>query len=169
MKKKRRCKGCRCLFEPDPRHPKQKHCAREKCQKARKAQWQRDRLANDGFYRQNQKDCQERWREKNPDYWKKYRKNNPEYAARNRKKQRARNRLKRSRDTAKTISDRIANMDVERSKKPKISGRYMIIPCEGKMIANMDALIVEINEITDSCIESGHDCKDRTLFISKSG
>ncbi|MCP4114281.1 MAG: hypothetical protein GY737_02555 [Desulfobacteraceae bacterium] len=168
MKKKKKCKDCECLFEPDPRHPKQKYCTREKCRKARKAQWQRNKLANDELYRQNQKDCQNRWREKNPDYWKNYRKKNPAYTAKNREKQRARNRIKRSRNKARSISTRIANMDVEGSKKSKISGRYMIIPCDGEMIANMDAVIVEINEITDICKESGHDCKDTTLFIPKS-
>ncbi|MCP4153899.1 MAG: hypothetical protein GY757_39600 [bacterium] len=151
--KKKKCRSCGCLFEPSPRHPNQKYCTKGKCQKARKAKWQRNKLAYDEFYRQNQKDCQDRWREKNPGYWKKYRGNNPNYAARNREKQRVRNQIKRSKSVPMSISTPIANMDVAGNENSKISGRYKLIPCNGEMIANMDALIVEINEISGGCVQ----------------
>lgn len=142
---KRRCKNCGCLFEPSPKHPNQKYCTRKKCQRARKNKWQREKLAQDKDYRDNQADCQARWRAKNPDYWKRYRIRNPEYTKRNREKQRERN---RSRRVTNSILNPIANMDVVKSKNHGFTGRYKLIPMDGQMIANMDALIVEINAIT---------------------
>jgi hypothetical protein len=150
---KKRCKGCGCLFKPGLRHPNQKYCTKEKCQKARKAKWQRDKLASDELYRQNQYDCRDRWLEKNPDYWKNYRENHPDYTQRNREMQRVRNRIRRCQNATKSISPPIANMDVVNENNLKISGRYKLIPCDGKMVANMDVVIVEINDITDTYIQ----------------
>lgn len=148
--KKKRCKNCGCLFEQSPRHPNQKYCTKEKCQKARKAKWQREKLASDEDYLQNQQDCLDRWVRYNPDYWKNYRKNNPEYTRRNREMQRERNRKKRSQNTTESIATPIANMDMVNAENVKISGRYLLIPYTGLNIAKMDALIVEIRDITES-------------------
>lgn len=139
---KRRCKSCGCLLEPSPKHPNQKYCTKKKCQRARKSKWQREKLAQDKDYRDNQADCQARWRAKNPDYWKNYRMENPQYTKGNREKQRERNRSKRA------MLNPIAKMDAERGEKHEFSGRYKLIPIDGQMIAKMDAVIVEINEIT---------------------
>ena len=154
--KKKRCKHCGCLFVQSSRHPNQKYCTKEKCQKARKAKWQRDKLANDGAYRQNQKDCRDQWLQNNPDYWKNYRNKNPAYAKRNREMQRERNRTKRSRNSTESILSPIANMDASDDENNKISGRYQLIPCKGQKVANMDVIIVEIRDITASYV---HGCK----------
>lgn len=166
--RKKRCKNCGCCFAPSPRHPNQKYCAKDKCQKARKAKWQSDKLANDEFYRQNQKDCQKRWSKKNPDYWNNYRKKNPDYAEQNRVKQRERNQIGRIQDASASISKPIAKMDVNNSENAIISGIYKLIPCNRAKIANMDAIIVEIHTIPDGYIPNDVDCKDRTLFPSTS-
>lgn len=146
--KKRSCKCCRYLFKPGLRHPNQKYCTKVKCQKARKAKWQKEKRANDELYRQKQRDCQTNWSEKNPGYWDTYRKNNPTYTERNRQKQRIRNRINRSFKSTKSISTPIAKMDVVNDENARISGRYQLIPISGKMVAKMDVVIVEINEIT---------------------
>ena len=159
--KKKKCKHCRCLFEPSPKHPNQQYCKKEKCRKARKAKWQRDKMANDEFYRQNRKDCRERRMANNPGYWKKYREKNREHTQRNREMQRVgnrKNRTKRSRNTSESISGPIAKTDFERNEKPNMSGRYKIMPCDGGNIAKTDAVIVEIIEITSACGQK------RTLF-----
>ena len=156
---KKKCKACGCDFKPGLRQPNQAYCTKIKCQKTRKTNWQRDKLANDEFYRQNQQDCKDEWKKKNPDYWKNYRKKNPEYAQRNREMQRERNRTNRRKNATKSISTPIANMDMVNSQKPKISGRYKLIPYNGDSIADMDVLIVEINDITSSYFEKSPDCK----------
>lgn len=163
--RKRRCnnKDCRCLFEVSPRHPNQKYCSRNKCQRVRKTQWQRSKLAHDEDYQKNQADCQARWRARHPDYYKKYREKNPEYTKRNRDKQRLRNRSKRAQTATTSILNPIAKMDALKSNKPVISGKYKLIPVSEQTIAKMDVIIVEINEITKSYSQTSHDCKERTL------
>jgi hypothetical protein len=46
-----RCVHCRCLFVPNPRAKPQRFCANKACQRARKAQWQREKMAADPDYR----------------------------------------------------------------------------------------------------------------------
>ena len=149
--KKRRCKNinCRCFFELSPRHPNQKYCSRKECQRARKTEWQRKKMANDEDYQKNQADCQARWSAKNPDYWKKYRDKNPEYTQRNREKQRQRDRSKSGSKANTSIFRNLAKMDASKAQKPIISGMYELIPVKRQNLAKMDALIVEINEITE--------------------
>ena len=53
------------FFELSPRHPNQKYCSSKECQRVRKTEWQRKKMANDEDYRKNQADCQQRWRAKN--------------------------------------------------------------------------------------------------------
>src|SRR2546425_5475323 len=42
-----RCAHCRCLVLPNPRVKTQRFCSNKACQRARKAQWQRTKLATD--------------------------------------------------------------------------------------------------------------------------
>ncbi|MDD2468648.1 MAG: hypothetical protein PHI97_32120 [Desulfobulbus sp.] len=68
------CKACRGTRPINPRNPNQKYCNHADCQRARKREWQRKKRASDPDYRQNQNDCQKRWREQHPHYWREYRK-----------------------------------------------------------------------------------------------
>ena len=52
----------------NPRVKTQRFCSDKACQRARKAQWQRDKLATDPDYRANQRDCQYRWQHQHPQY-----------------------------------------------------------------------------------------------------
>jgi hypothetical protein len=78
MKTKNRCIHCRQVFVPNPRIKHQEYCGRQVCQNARKAKWQRQKMALDSDYQLNQKDAQHQWQEKNADYWDKYRQSHPE-------------------------------------------------------------------------------------------
>ncbi|MDD2469086.1 MAG: hypothetical protein PHI97_34395 [Desulfobulbus sp.] len=68
------CNACHRIQPVNPRNPKQEYCNRADCQRARKREWQRKKRAADPDYRQNQIDCQKRWREQHPHYWREYRK-----------------------------------------------------------------------------------------------
>ncbi|GAB6058975.1 hypothetical protein [Desulfonatronum parangueonense] len=139
MRQKRSCRECRRLFTPSPRRPDQRYCSREQCQKARKRDWQRERLKTNEKYRANQQASQQAWQAKNPGYWAKYRQEHPEYVQRNREKQRERGaRL------------RIAKMDVLGLERSFESGTYKIIPVHGE-IANMDVIFAKIELVSAGC------------------
>ena len=89
------CVCCGAGFEPHPAVKNQQYCSRRGCQRARRRRWQREKLARDEAYRQNQAAAQQAWRARNPDYWRQYRLCHPEYAQRNRELQRQRNRRRR--------------------------------------------------------------------------
>ena len=49
----KRCACCDQPFEPRPQVPDQAFCSSPDCQRARKQQWQRDKLKSDGEYIQS--------------------------------------------------------------------------------------------------------------------
>jgi hypothetical protein len=55
------CFYCGSFFDPSPRHKNQTACKKEKCQKAKKAAWQRHRMKTDPIYAANQKSSQQQW------------------------------------------------------------------------------------------------------------
>ena len=81
------CICCGDLFEPRPQTPHQTYCSSSTCQRARKRQWQREKLSTDPDYRDNQRDAQRAWQKRHPDYWRQYRSDHPDYVARNRAQQ----------------------------------------------------------------------------------
>jgi len=100
-------------------------------------------LASDEDYREARRDAQKNWREKNPDYCKQYRARQKDYVQKNRQQQRIRNR-KRHVD----LDNLIAKSDESPAKKTVLTGRYMLIPVRGDMIAKTDESIVEIIAIS---------------------
>ena len=144
-KQKRRCKHCGCLFNPCPKVSKHEYCKKNQCQKARKRAWQKKQIDENPVYRRDQEEARQLWRENNPGYWEKYRERNKKYTARNREKQRGRNR--RRRDPARQHS-MIAKMDAKKQENKLFSGTYRLVPLTTGPIANMDAIIVEINDIS---------------------
>lgn len=141
------CCNCGNSFVPSPRHKNQIYCMAEKCRKAKKAEWQRQKLKADPEYRANQKFSNKKWLAENPDYWKKYRNKNPKKVERNRTLQAIRNKRARKNKNAKMdSSDLIAKMDASKSNKIKSVGQYWLVP----VIAKMDALKVNIVVIPDS-------------------
>jgi hypothetical protein len=135
------CINCGRSFIQSPRHKNHNYCKRKKCQRAKKADWQRQKMREDPEYKANQKLSNRKWRESNPDYWKRYRERNPEKAERNRVLQRLRNKKKASYKA--DCQGKIAKMDaseVLKNTKFKVVGQYWLVP----VIAKMDALKVNI-------------------------
>ena len=132
----KRCPHCKRKFTPHPAVKKQRYCGSADCQRARKKSWQKEKLASDLDYRENQAAAQRAWRKRNRQYWREYRKSNPGYREQNRLRQRERSRQRRT----------IAKMDKQGVKTAIASGRYRLVPLYGK-IAKMDELIVEIGVI----------------------
>ena len=127
-----RCVHCRCLFVPNPRAKTQRFCAHKACQRARKAQWQRAKMATDPDYRANQRDCQQRWQHQHPQYWREYRHQRADYRERNRLLQQHRDHKRRARPLAK--------MDAFASVTFMQPGIYHLIPAVGEHLAKMDVL-----------------------------
>ena len=138
------CVYCGSFFDPSPRHKNQTACKKEKCQKAKKAAWQRHKMKTDLIYAANQESSQQQWINSNPGYWKKYRKKNPEKAERNRIAQAMRNRKARcASDVTPMDPLLIAKMDASKSDNFQILGQFWLFP----VIAKMDALKVHILKI----------------------
>jgi len=138
------CVWCKKRFIPHPAVRHQRYCSDPECQKTRKRDWQRGKLAKDSDYRQNQAAAQREWRSRNGDYWREYRKRNPAYTEGNRIRQRERNRRRRS-------GSGIAKMDELRGKSVIRSGRYRLVPLGNLGVAKIDELIVEIGVISRGC------------------
>ncbi|MBL0702193.1 MAG: hypothetical protein JJV91_01795 [Desulfosarcina sp.] len=154
MKKNmRRCQNCGCFFEVCNKVKKHEYCNKKKCRRDRKRKWQKQKIKNDETYRKDQKTAQEDWLKNNPDYWKDYRRKNLKYTERNRKKQRKRN--QRAKSATEPIPKPIAKMDALTHENKIISGKYELIPIGSDIIAKMDALIVEINTISQGYAHSG--------------
>jgi hypothetical protein len=132
MNRKMRCVHCRCLFVPNPRAKPQRFCANTACQRARKAQWQREKMAADPDYRANQRDCQHRWQHQHPHYWRQYRQKRTDYCERNRLLQQHRDHKRRGRPLAK--------MDASAPVSFIKPGIYHLIPAVGPHLAKMDVL-----------------------------
>lgn len=126
-----RCTHCRTLFVPNPRVKAQRFCSHQACQRARKTQWQRDKLARDPDYRANQRDCQRNWQRQHPHYWRQYRQKRADYCERNRLQQRQRDHKRRPGPLAKM--DALAPLSIIQS------GIYHLIPEVGGHLAKMDA------------------------------
>ena len=138
------CTYCGDFFDPSPRHKNQTSCKKEKCQRAKKATWQRFKMKTDPVYSANQKSSQNNWLAANPNYWKAYRKRNPEKVERNRILQASRNRKVRAPSSdAKMEGSVNAKMDSSNSDNFRVLGQFWLIP----VIAKMDALKVNIIKI----------------------
>lgn len=128
------------------RNCKQITCLDEPCQRARKRDWQRNKMKTDQEYKANQKQSQKKWQQKNPDYWRKYRAKNPKKAARNRDLQRVRNKLRNQTIcNHKERADVIAKMDPSHALPQSLSGYFWLVP----IIAKMDPRKIFIHAIRD--------------------
>lgn len=147
--KKRRCRHCSCLFKVCNKVKKHDYCSKKACQLARKRNWQKEKLKSDQTYREDQRSAQQDWSANNPDYWKQYRHKNKRYTDTNRQKQRHRNARRRKKVGNLPLRKPIAKMDALMHQNDMISGVYRLVPLESQLVAKMDAIIVEINTITE--------------------
>ena len=66
------CRYCIHKFRPSRYHPDQKVCSSGDCQRRRRTDYHRKKLVEDPVYREQCRDSQKKWREKNPHYMKRY-------------------------------------------------------------------------------------------------
>lgn len=85
------CSYCHELFDPSPYHPKQTVCISPECQRRRRNDYHRNKIATDSEYRLTCAESRKKWRERNPGYQRDYRCQHEDYCRRNRQKQRVRN------------------------------------------------------------------------------
>lgn len=144
-------KCCHCHRErsANPRlKGRQSYCGDPPCQRARKADWKRLKLAEDPDYRLNHIEGNRSWRRSNPHYWRTYRQKNLEKAKRNRLLQKLR-RIKAGRDLGpKGRTDTaVAKVDALFLEKLQVDRMFWLVPA----VAKVDAFLVEISSISAGC------------------
>lgn len=132
MHRHSRCAHCRCRFVPHPRVKTQRFCSNRPCQRARKAPWQRDKMATDPAYQANQRDAQHAWQHRHPDDWRQYRLRRAD--------DRERTRLLPTHRDHKRRAKPLAKMDASSPITFVTPGMYHLIPAVGEPLAKMDAL-----------------------------
>jgi hypothetical protein len=100
----RRCRYCHRIFQPSKYQPRQSVCSEPGCQRQRRADYHREKIAADPEYRQVCLDSPQKWRARNPDYWRRYRQQHPAAVERNRQRQHVRDQKSRLRDLANNNS-----------------------------------------------------------------
>jgi cell division protein FtsI/penicillin-binding protein 2 len=93
----RRCPYCHRSFLPSAYRPQQSVCSRPECQRQRRTDYHRKKLATDTEYHQVALESQKQWREEHPDYQKQWRQRNPQRVENNRERQRQRDQKRRLR------------------------------------------------------------------------
>jgi hypothetical protein len=131
-----RCAHCGCAFGRNGRVKNQRYCSNNACQRARKRLWQKQKLATDPDYKQNQRDSQQLWCTQNPHYWKDYRRHHVDYTDRNRT-------LQKTRDSRRHLKKNLAKMDTSESIFSVKQGTYYLIP-ERTGLAKMDAFAQKV-------------------------
>jgi hypothetical protein len=102
----RRCRYCQKPFQPSKFQPRQAICSERGCQRKRRADYHRQKIAADPEYREVCRDSPRKWRARNPDYWKRYRTEHPKTVERNRQQQKLRDRRQHLRQLANNTSAR---------------------------------------------------------------
>jgi hypothetical protein len=138
MSEARQCMACGQQFEPRAQSPHQKYCSKPECQRARRAQWQKQKVRTDPDYRENQRRAQMRWGESHPDYWRGYRAHHQAYQERNRELQKIRNREPRY----------IAKMDASGRETRICTGFYVLAHALRDDVAKIGAWIVHLTVIS---------------------
>lgn len=85
-----RCPYCQQWFTPSVYRPQQVICSQAECQRRRRREYHRQKLANDAEYRQGARESQKKWREAHPNYLREYRAKHPAAVTRNRQRQQVR-------------------------------------------------------------------------------
>ena len=98
------CRYCQCSFQPSKFQPAQTACSDPACQRRRRNDYHRRKVANDPVYRQVCQDSAQQWRAEHPGYWVHLREQNPARAERNRQRQRQRDERRRQRGLANNNS-----------------------------------------------------------------
>ncbi len=132
------CKACNQEKSGNPKLKGNQHyCGAVVCQRARKAAWQKEKMASDAQYRADQITCLARWRRKRPldQYQSRYRSQHPAYVHKNRLSQAERNRKR----------DLIVKMDALRTSKSNLCLLTLLKRDRHKKIVKMDPFVVELS------------------------
>jgi hypothetical protein len=86
----RRCPYCQQFFPPSRSHPNQRSCGQPECQRLRRIDYRRQKLANDPDYAEKCRASARQWRKEHPEYWDQYRESPAASVERNRTHQQAR-------------------------------------------------------------------------------
>jgi hypothetical protein len=140
------CKACG-LEKPANPHLKgtQQYCRDQKCQRARKRAWQKQKMATDPQYREKHVVAHKHWCKQYPlhRYQYQYRQNHPKYVEKNRERQKIRNQQRRK-WVESAPNDLIVKMDAPPTLK---SGTYLLTPYTmdaSPKIVKMDTLLVQL-------------------------
>jgi len=93
--REKRCLYCKQEFRPSLYHPEQMACNSPTCQRQRRADYHRRKLATDSAYRGQCRHSQKKWRDNNPNYLKRYRQRRLNEADRNAERTRLSDDLRR--------------------------------------------------------------------------
>jgi hypothetical protein len=91
----RRCLYCQQIFQPSKFQLRQAVCGGADCQRRRRTDYHRAKIAADPEYGEVCRDSPRKWRSRHPDYWKQYRQKNPASVERNCQRQQARDRKRK--------------------------------------------------------------------------
>jgi hypothetical protein len=100
----RACRYCQKAFLPSKFQPAQTACSDPACQRRRRSDYHRRKVAADPVYRQGCLESAQQWRAEHPDYWRQLLEQNPARAERNRQRQRKRDERRRQRRLANNNS-----------------------------------------------------------------
>lgn len=131
----RRCRYCQKLFRPSKYQPRQMVCGDPLCQRRRRADYHREKVATDPEYREVCRDSLRKWRSSNPDYWKSYRRDHPAAAERNRQQQQARDRKRRLRH----LADNTSALDLKHS-----AAQVWLVGSGASRLANNNSAIAQV-------------------------
>lgn len=98
-----RCRYCQQIFQRSAYHPRQAVCSQPACQRERRRDYHRQKIARDPVYRQVCLESPRKWRQTHTDYWKKYRQSHPEQVEQNRQQQRRRDQKRQLANLANNI------------------------------------------------------------------
>lgn len=132
------CVNCSKKFKPNPRVKNQAYCNKEECQRARRAKRQKEKMAKDPDYKDNQKRCHKEWLTKHPEYYREYRKRHPDYVERNRILQQRRNAGRRKDVLVKVIAKMYSLLRQIYSRGVE---SFRASPGDEKVIAKMDLIV----------------------------
>lgn len=90
------CRFCQQPFEPSKFRPDQSVCSRPECQRRRRAEYHRRKIASDPVYAQVVSESRKKWRDAHRDYQQTYRQSHEAAVERNRRMQRGRDAKRRA-------------------------------------------------------------------------
>jgi hypothetical protein len=141
---------CECCKERLSLHGKRgRYCSKAQCQRERKREWQRKKLAEDAAYRGNQADAQKRWRLKHPEYMRNYRACHPEYVERNRELQKQRRKRDHAQNALASGAGSVVKMDAADLQVPVIAGIYELHLVDDRGVVKMDSVRVQLSILDD--------------------